>query len=91
MSDGINDAEGRRSYSYSEAPVLSKEARKIRARLNVKMNKLLKMERKLIKQAELAAKPYRQKAHKIHLAWVKLYDQFVYMPYATVAEIRRIK
>jgi DNA polymerase II large subunit len=89
MSDGINDAEGRQSYY--ESPMLTKEARKIRARLNMQMNKLLKMERKFAKQAELAARPYRQKASKIHRAWVKLYKHYTHVQFYTAAQIRRIR
>lgn len=89
MSDGINDAEGRRPYD--EAPEYTKEVRKIRARLNMQMNKLIRMERKFAKQADLAARPYRQKAHKIHKAWVKLYKHYTHVAYYTPAQIRRIR
>jgi hypothetical protein len=46
-------------------------------RMHIKLDKLLRLETKLRKQAERAARPLEQKAHRTHLEWVKLRNKII--------------
>jgi len=68
------DQDTRREEDYRPV-VISTEERKRKARLQMQLDKLLRMERKFVKQGERAAAPYLAKAKKIHKAWAKVYKQ----------------